>query len=211
MAAGRMLPSRQVTLPDQQREYQDRDHHQQAPVNGDRDGDAGPGQLLVHWPHLPCVGTARRPLARFASRLAHSSGPIFAFPLCTPQGGKFRLRFWRPRDDRLPMVGGDGLRSQSRRNRVAELNRTNATGWLGIGLLILAWAFVYLTEWPRHGTPNGKYAETAVVFAAGAITALVSLVLAIACGRKRSRWWYLLAAASLISVLVLVADLLVGD
>lgn len=92
-----------------------------------------------------------------------------------------------------------------------ELKRTSAIGWMGFGLLILAWVGVYSTEWlPNHEVPGGAHSLTSVLFAAGVIAASISVALAITCGRKRSRWWYLLAVASLISALVLLADLLVG-
>lgn len=94
---------------------------------------------------------------------------------------------------------------------MTELKRTSATGWAGFGLLVLAWTLVYATVWlPDHGIPGRADTCKSVLFAAGAITASISVTLAIGCGRRHSRWWYLLAVASVISALALLADLLVG-
>lgn len=74
----------------------------------------------------------------------------------------------------------------------------------GIALLVLAWVSVFSTPWLPH-------ARLLRVFAIAAVAAMVSLVSAIACARKGSRWWYLLAAMSFLSELVLLGDLFVGD
>lgn len=96
---------------------------------------------------------------------------------------------------------------------MTQANRTNAVGWIGFGLLLLAWGFPYSTNWISEGatSPTGEPVRKLLLFAAGAVTASVSLVLALACARMRSRWWYLLAAASLVSAFVLWANFLVGN
>lgn len=95
-------------------------------------------------------------------------------------------------------------------DRVKEVEGTNAIGWIGFGILILAWLIVYSTTW-LPGFPSGTPHLTSLLFAASAVATFIALVLAIECARRRSKWWYLLAAASLISAFVLLADFLVGD
>ena len=80
----------------------------------------------------------------------------------------------------------------------------NALGWFGLAVLVLAWVSVFSTPWVGR-------VWTLRIFAAAALAVLIALVLAIACGRRGSRWWYLLAGISFCSELVLLGDLLAGD
>jgi hypothetical protein len=87
---------------------------------------------------------------------------------------------------------------------VAAVKRRNNIGWISMGLLVLAWVFTFSTPW----LPDAWILRA---FAVSTLAALVSLMLAIVCARKGSRWWYLLAGSSLVSGLILLADLVVGS
>jgi hypothetical protein len=89
-------------------------------------------------------------------------------------------------------------------DRLAKANPGNAIGRIGVVLLALAWVSACSTRWLPSAL---RFSLSGVA----PLAALISLVLAITSARKHSKWWYLLAAASLVSGLVLLADLLVGD
>lgn len=74
--------------------------------------------------------------------------------------------------------------------------RSSTTGWTGMGLLLLAWLL------PRDARP--------LFLLLALVASLVSLGLGLLSARKGSRWWYLLAAVSLLSTLVLSADWVAG-
>jgi hypothetical protein len=84
-----------------------------------------------------------------------------------------------------------------------SVKRKSVLGWFGLAAATLAWASVFSTPW----VPEGWKLR---IFALAAVAVLLSLFLSIIAGRKGSRWWYLLAAISLVSAFVLLADLWAG-
>jgi hypothetical protein len=81
-------------------------------------------------------------------------------------------------------------------------NKTgNLIGWVGLVLLLAAWASVWST--PRLSESRWIIR----IFAGAAVGALISFFLGIAASRKASKWWYALATAAFVSGLILFADL----
>ena len=88
---------------------------------------------------------------------------------------------------------------------VPSNSRRSVEGWIGVMLLIAAWASVVLTPM----SAGSRWAFR--IFMVAAIMALGSFVLSIFATRRSSKMWYLLAGAALLSQLILLADLFAGD
>jgi hypothetical protein len=84
-------------------------------------------------------------------------------------------------------------------------NRTgNLIGWVGLVLLLAAWASV----WSTPGLSESRWVIR--IFEGVAIVVLISLVLGILASRRASRWWYALVGAAFVSELILLGDILAG-
>jgi FtsH-binding integral membrane protein len=88
------------------------------------------------------------------------------------------------------------------------LSRTprSVAGWMGLILLVAAWASVLST--PMFA--QSRWVLRTFMIAA-MVAFLVSFALGVAAARRSSKIWYLFAGVALLSELILLADLLVGD